>query len=324
MKRALICGITGQDGTYLARFLLDKGYCVYGSSRDIGLANLTGLDTLGILDHVSLASIDCLDLGSMSSMLTEIQPDEIYNLGGQSSVGLSFEQPVEALSSIGLATTTLLEATRRSGLRPRIYNAGSGELFGGKPDPSNETTPFDPRSPYAVAKAAAYWTVRNYRQAYNLFACTGLMFNHESPLRPDQFVTKKIVRAAVRIARGGKDRLVLGNIDIARDWGWAPEYVTAMWRMLQHEEALDLVIATGRSSTLREFVDHAFKLVGLDWREHVVTDSRLMRPLDLATSLGDPSKAAKSIDWKPSFFLEDVVERMIKAELGKQAGDGGA
>ena len=275
-KKALIVGISGQDGAYLAQLLLGKGYTVYGTARDAQMSTFHNLERLGIRNRVQAESMAPNDFRSVLQTLVKVRPDELYNLAGQSSVGLSFQQPVETLESISVGTLNLLEAIRFVDFPVRFYNAGSSESFGDTAGvAADETTPFRPRSPYAVAKAAAFWEVANYREAYRLFACSGILFNHESPLRPERFVTKKIVATACRIARGSLEKLRLGNIAIARDWGWAPEYVEAMWRMLQQPQADDYVIATGQTHTLEEFTATAFACVGLDWREHVVTDRLL-------------------------------------------------
>ena len=294
-QNALIFGISGQDGAYLARFLLDKGYRVFGASRDAQLSSFTNLRVLGIRDAVNLLSANPSDFRSVLDAITRTEPQEIYNLSGQSSVGLSFEQPVDTFSSIGIANLTLLEVIRFLGGNIRYYNAGSSECFGNTDMPAKEDTPFRPRSPYAVGKAAAFWQVVNYREAYDLFACSGILFNHESPLRPERFVTQKIVRAACRIAAGANETLALGNIDIARDWGWSPDYVEAMWAMLQYEVADDYVIATGRTCSLREFTDAVFSYCSLDWQEHVRQDITLMRPSDIAVSHANPEKAAQTL-----------------------------
>src|SRR5690606_21601688 len=270
MKRALISGVSGQDGAYLAQLLLEKGYEVYGSSRDAQASSFRNLKALGIHDRVKLVSMAVTDFRSVLQALRQIRPHEVYNLAGQSSVGLSFEQPVETMESIGVATLNLLEAIRFADKDIKLYSAGSSECFGDVGDaPSDERTAFRPRSPYAVAKATAFWEVANYREAYGLFACTGILFNHESPLRPERFVTRKIVSAASRIAAGSKEKLTLGNLSIVRDWGWAPEYVDAMWRMLQLDTPDDFVIATGQSHSLERFVEEAFTQLGLNYRDHV-------------------------------------------------------
>jgi GDPmannose 4,6-dehydratase len=255
------------------------------------------------------------DFRSVLNVLRRTDPQEVYNLGGQSSVGLSFEQPVETLESIAIGTINLLEAIRFLDRPIRFYSAGSSECFGDTEGrAANEQTPFRPCSPYAVAKSTAHWLVANYRTAYGLHASTGILFNHESPFRPERFVTKKIVTAAVRIAGGERSRLTLGNIQIKRDWGWAPEYVDAMWRMLQQPNGSDFVIATGESHTLEEFVDTAFGQVGLDWREHTDLSEALMRPSDLAGGLGDASRAREVLGWSPTFRMNDVIKAMVAAE----------
>jgi GDPmannose 4,6-dehydratase len=316
---ALICGVSGQDGAYLAKLLLVRGYRVVGTSRDAQVGAFGNLVRLGIRDRVELTSMASNDFRSVLQVLARYEPHEVYHLGGQSSVGLSFEQPVETLESISLSTLNMLEAIRFLGGKIRYYSAGSSECFGDIGDAAaNESTPFRPRSPYAVAKAAAYWQVANYREAYGLFACSGILFNHESPLRPERFVTQKIVRAACRIAGGSTERLHLGNLDIHRDWGWAAEYVDAMWRMLQQDAAQDYVIATGTTHSLRDFVAQTFSVVGLDWRDHVTSDPTLMRPTDLRVSRADPTLAAVRLDWRPRLYMQDVVREMVAAAQAMQ------
>ncbi len=313
--KALIIGVSGQDGAYLARLLLDKGYEVYGTSRDANLSRFEGLLRLGIRDRLRLLSVAPNDFRSVLGALTLSAPDEVYNLSGQSSVGLSFEQPVETMESISLATLNLLEAIRFGGRPIRLYNAGSSECFGDtRGEAATEETPFRPRSPYAVAKAAAHFQVANYREAYGLYACSGILFNHESPLRPERFVTRKIVSAACRIANGSGERLCLGNLAVRRDWGWAPEYVLAMWKMLQQERPDDYVIATGVTTSLADFVDEAFAVQGLDWRQHVETDSRLFRPTDLTEGRANPQKAAAVLEWRARVDVKETVRRMVEAE----------
>lgn len=315
MKKALICGISGQDGAYLAQFLVNQGYTVCGTSRDAQISPFGNLVNLAIRDLVKLESMALNDFRSVLQVLTKIQPDEIYNLAGQSSVGLSFEQPVETLESITTGTLNLLEAIRFLGVPIKLYNAGSSECFGDTGETvADETTPFRPRSPYAVAKAAAFWEVANYREAYGLFACSGILFNHESPLRPERFVTQKIIAAACRIAQGSTEQLYLGNMQIQRDWGWAPEYVEAMYLMLQQEEPDDYVIATGESSSLEEFVAAAFASLDLDWRNYVVIDNSLLRPTDLAVGRGNPAKAKNKLGWQAKFKMKDVVKMMVEAK----------
>jgi len=312
-KKALITGITGQDGAYLARLLLDKGYTVVGTSRDAQMAHLQGLDALGIRDRVRIESMALNDFRSVLQVLRKVVPDEIYNLAGQSSVSLSFELPVETLESVSVGTLNLLEAIRFMERPIRIYNAGSSECFGNTGAiPADEDTPFRPRSPYAVAKAAAFWQVANYREAYGLYACSGILFNHESPLRPERFVTQKIVAAARRIAAGSKERLELGDTSIERDWGWAPEYVEAMWAMLQQERAEDYVIATGQTRPLTYFVEQAFACLGLDSFEHVSSNTALRRPTDIPVSRANPTKAQRGLGWRARHHIDDVVRMMVE------------
>lgn len=314
MPTAVICGVTGQDGAYLSELLLSKGYRVIGTSRDAESARRRNLRRLGIDDKIPIVSTTLTDFRSVMQLLTQYNPDELYNLAGQSSPSLSFEQPVETLESIGQGTITLLEAIRFIGRPMRLYNAGSAECFGDSAEPCNEETPFRPRSPYAVAKATAHWAVANYREAYGLHACTGILFNHESPLRSQRFVTKKIVAAVCRIADGSGEKLVLGNIDVERDWGWAPEYVDAMWRILQHPVPKDYVVATGVTVSLRDFVELAFRTVGLNWRDHVEYNSNLIRPSEIRRGHANPQLARELLGWQAKVHVEQVVARMIEAE----------
>ncbi|GJL49236.1 GDP-mannose 4,6-dehydratase [Candidatus Nitrospira salsa] len=315
-KAALICGVSGQDGPYLARLLLGKGYRVYGTSRDAQVSTFQNLVRLGIREQVQVESVSLTDFRSVWQVMMKIQPDEIYNLAGQSSVGLSFQLPVETLESITIGTLTMLEAIRMMGKPIRFYNAGSSECFGDLPGvAADETTPFHPRSPYAVAKAAAFWEVANYREAYGLYACTGILFNHESPLRPERFVCKKIIKAACEIAAGHADKLCLGNMAIRRDWGWAPEYVEAMWLMLQQDQPADFVIATGESQKLEDFVSLTFSSLGLNWQNFVHSDPQLSRPTDLSEGRGCSRKAWEILGWKAQAMMPDVVRMMVKAEM---------
>jgi GDPmannose 4,6-dehydratase len=315
VKTALILGVSGQDGAYLARSLLDKGYAVFGGSRDAQMQSFANLSRLGIRERVTVASVSLNDFRSVIQTLDRIRPDEVYNLAGQTSVALSFEQPVETLESVAHGTLNLLEAIRFNGRTARLYNAGSSECFGDLPaGPADETTPFRPRSPYAVAKAAAFWEVANYREAYDLYACSGILFNHESSLRPERFVTRKVVAAACRIAAGSKEKLHLGDLDVARDWGWAPEYVEAMWRMLQQDAPGDYVVATGETHSLQDFVETAFSHVDLDWRRHVVTDASLARPNELRMSRANPAKVHERLGWKAKHGMREVVRLMMEEE----------
>lgn len=312
-RRALICGISGQDGAYLARLLLSKGYEVWGTSRDAQVSKFGGLKALNILDKVKTLSMSPEDFRSVLQVFSDVRPHEIYNLSGQSSVGLSFEQPLETMSSIAAGTLNQLEVIRFVDKSIRFYSAGSSECFGDTGTlAASESSIFRPQSPYAVAKAAATWHVSIYRQSYDLFACTGILFNHESPLRPERFVTKKIVSAAQRIASGSSEKLKLGNIDINRDWGWAPEYVDAMWRMLNRETPEDFVIATGLKQSLRDFVQAVFEEAGLDWRNHVIVDPALLRPSDPLESVGDATKAKERLNWLPTIIGAEIPKKMYR------------
>jgi GDPmannose 4,6-dehydratase len=313
--RALICGVGGQDGAYLARLLVDKGYEVWGTSRDAQVASFANLDALGVRRAVTTRSMAPKDFRSVVSTLYDCEPDEIYFLSSQSSVGLSFEQPAETLESICIGTLNLMEAIRMLCRPTRLYHASSSECFGDVgQEPCDESTRFSPRSPYAVAKSSAHWLIQNYREAYNLFACNGILFNHESPLRPTRFVTRKIVSTAARIAAGSAEKLVLGRLDIVRDWGWAPEYVDAMWRMLQTDSPRDYVIATGEAHSLENFVAAAFESADLDWQDHVVFDRTLFRPTDLSWSQGRPERAERELGWQAGYRMMDVVKAMMSAE----------
>jgi GDPmannose 4,6-dehydratase len=318
-KTALIIGISGQDGSYLAASLLAKGYAVHGTSRDKELANFGNLRQLGIYDRVKLHSAAVTDFRSVVQVIRETQPSEIYNLSAQSSVGLSFAQPVETLDSVIFGTVNLLEAIRFLGTDIRYYSASSSECFGVTPQSGAiETTAFAPRSPYSIAKASAHWIVANYREAYGLQACSGLLFNHESPLRPARYVTQKIVRGAVAIAQHRQPSLELGNLDVARDWGWAPEFVEAMWLMLQQPQPQDIVIATGKAATLREFTARAFARLDLDWQKYVAMDEALLRPVELDFSRGNASRAKELLGWQATVQWDGVVDRLVEAELARQ------
>lgn len=314
--KALICGVGGQDGAYLSKLLLSKGYEVIGTSRDSSASNFEGLRRLGIYDEVEKTSMALNDFRNVLHTIKHYAPDEIYNLAGQSSVGLSFEQPVETIESIAGGTLNMLEAIRFADCPIRFYSAGSSECFGDTgDDPADESTPFQPRSPYAVAKSTAYWLVRNYREAYGLFACTGILFNHESPLRPERFVTQKIVKAAVRIAKGSGERLSLGNIEIQRDWGWAPDYVEAMYRMLNKGLADDYVIATGRTVSLAYFAKKVFEYLGMDVQPHIEVDSGLLRPTDIPFGRANPKKAKVELDWTFTNDVDVVIGLLCEDEL---------
>lgn len=316
MQRALICGVSGQDGSLLSQLLLSKGYEVFGTSRDVELSRFENHAKLGIRDKVQYRSMTLTDFRSVLQVLKEVEPAELYNLAGQTSVGLSFLQPVETLESIAQGTLNLLEAVRFLDRPVRLYNAASSECFGETTaaKPATESSSFRPRSPYGVAKAAAFWEVANYREAYDLFACSGILFNHESPFRPSRFVTRKVVKSACRIAAGNKERLRIGQTSVTRDWGWAPEYVDAMWRMLQLETPRDLVIATGQSHSLQDFIACVFAEVGLDWRDHTDTDQTLFRTTDIAESHADPSLAKAVLSWQAQVHLKELVSRLVADE----------
>lgn len=320
--KAVICGVAGQDGSYLAELLLGKGYEVIGTSRDAMITPFSNLDKLKIGRHVQTTSMAINDFRSVLGVVQRFKPDEIYNLAGQTSVGLSFEQPVEAMESIAQGTLNMLEVMRLVDRPIRFYNAGSSECFGETGmHPADESSSFSPRSPYAVAKASAHWLVQNYREAYGLFACTGILFNHESPLRPERFVTQKIVRAAARIQQDRSQVLQLGNIEIFRDWGWAPDYVEAMWRMLQQPRPDDFVIATGQTNSLEHFVEKAFAHFDLPWQEHVRVDRGLFRPSDIRVSCGNPRKAELTLGWTANSSFEMMVERMCEAAASALHGE---
>jgi GDPmannose 4,6-dehydratase len=311
---ALICGISGQDGAYLSKLLLEKGYHVVGTSRDAQMGVFTNLQRLGIAEKVELRSMAANDFRSVLQVIKQANPNEIYNLAGQSSVGLSFEQPVETHESIIIGTLNILEGIRFLNKDIRFYNASSGECFGDTGGViATEQTPFRPRSPYAVAKAAAFWQVTNYRESYDLLACSGILFNHESPLRPERFVTQKIIQQAKKISLDKSKRLSLGRIDIQRDWGWAPEYVQAMWLMLQQDSPKDLIIATGKSYTLEQFVSMTFSKLNLDWKNYVDLDEELTRPSDVLISCGSPKLAKHVLGWQYSTTIEQIIDRMLNS-----------
>lgn len=314
-KTALIIGVSGQDGSYLAQLLLYKGYTVFGTSRDSNGSPFSNLAKLGIKKNVQVLSTDPEDFRSVLVAIRKSAPDEIYFLAGQSSVGLSFELPAETIKSFTLGILNVLEACRMVEHKVRVYHAGSSEAFGDtKGEAATERTPFQPRSPYALAKASASWLVDNYREAYDLHACTGILFNHESPLRPERFVTQKIIQTAKRIGAGSKEKLELGNIAISRDWGWAPEYVEAMWSVLQQDIPEDYIIATGQTSSLQDFVELTFNSLNLNWQDHVIQNPELMRPTDLLISRADPSKSFRKLGWQAKSGLKEVVEAMLNGE----------
>jgi len=300
----------------LAKLLLDKDYEVYGTSRDAELQDFNSLKFFGIDDQVTLSSVTLTDFDSVYQCIHDVKPDEMYNLAGQSSVALSFNQPHETYESVFIGTLNCLEAIRIFNKDIRYYNACSSECFGDTKNTfATEDTVFRPRSPYAVAKASAYWITKNYRQSYDLFACSGILFNHDSPLRPEYFVTQKIISAAIAISREKQDVLKLGNIDIRRDWGWAPEYVVAMHLMLQQDQPGDFVVATGKSYSLKDFLSYAFSYFDLNWKEHVTIDERLFRPSDIYANRGNPKKVRAKLGWESNFTLKNIVHAMIEDKL---------
>lgn len=320
MKKAIITGITGQDGSYLAEFLLGKGYEVHGLIRRASTFNTQRIDHLFQDPHDSSARLklhyaDLTDGSRLTLLLDQIQPDEVYHLAAQSHVRVSFDEPEFTGDTTGLGTTRLLEAIRLTAPNCRFYQASSSEMFGASPPPQNEQTVFYPRSPYGAAKVYAYWMTRNYREAHGLFASNGILFNHESPRRGPTFVTRKISRAVARISAGLQDKLYLGNLDAVRDWGYAPEYVEAMWLMLQHKEPLDLVIATGQSNTVKDFVELAFGEVGLEWRKYVELDPRYLRPTEVDSLIGDSSHAQATLGWNHRVRLEGLARLMVQHDL---------
>ena len=319
-KTALIVGITGQDGSYLAELLLSKGYEVHGLIRRSSTFNTARIDHLYADPHVSGTRLflhygDLSDGGRVATLLSTICPDEVYNLGAQSHVRVSFDEPEYTGDITGLGTTRVLEAIRNVGLECRFYQASSSEMFGATPPPQNEETPFYPRSPYGAAKVYSYWITRNYREAYGMFAVNGILFNHESPRRGETFVTRKITRAVARIAAGQQSELFMGNLDSVRDWGYAPEYVDAMWRMLQHDTADDYVVATGTHYTVKDFLRLSFEHVGLDWEKYVRFDERYIRPTEVDALIGDASRAHSALGWKPRVLTPELARIMVDADI---------
>ncbi len=320
MKKAFITGITGQDGSYLAELLLDKGYEVHGLIRRSSTFNTDRIDHLYKDFHDPNARVylyygDLSVSGQLTDLLHTIKPDEIYHLGAQSHVRVSFDMPEYTSDVTGLGTLRMLEAIRKTGIKTRFYQASSSEMFGSASPPQSESTPFQPQSPYAAAKVYSYHMVLNYREAYKIFACNGILFNHESPRRGETFVTRKITRAAAQIKLGLKDKLYLGNLEAKRDWGFAGDYVAAMWLMLQQDEPDDYVIATGETHSVREFVERVFQKLGLDYKKHVVIDPKYFRPTEVDVLLGDATKAAKKLGWKPKVSFELLIDMMIECDM---------
>ncbi|CAM2980119.1 GDP-mannose 4,6-dehydratase [Skermania piniformis] len=319
-KRALITGITGQDGSYLAEFLLGKGYEVHGLMRRASTFNTARIDHIYIDPHSADARLflhygDMSDGARLVTLLSRIQPDEVYNLAAQSHVRVSFDEPEHTADTTGVGSVRLLEAVRMAELPCRFYQASSSEMFGASPPPQNEQTPFYPRSPYGAAKVYSYWITRNYREAYDMFAVNGILFNHESPRRGETFVTRKITRAVAQIKAGLIDELYLGNLDAVRDWGYAPEYVEGMWRMLQTDQPDDYCLATGQACSVREFLAASFEHVGLDWQRYVKLDARYLRPTEVDKLVGDPSKAAAELGWRATVDPRKLAALMVDADI---------
>ena len=322
MKKALITGITGQDGSYLAELLLSKGYEVHGVIRRASTFNTRRIDHIyqdplhnGQEVKLYLHYGDLMDPGSLTDIIYNVKPEEVYNLAAQSHVRVSFDLPVYTGDATALGTTRIIEAIRKSGVNSRFYQASSSEMFGSAPPPQNENTPLCPQSPYAAAKVYSYWITRQYREGYGMFASNGILFNHESPRRGETFVTRKITRALANIIAGKQKNLFLGNLDAKRDWGYAPDYVAAMWKMMQHDEPLDLVIGTNEAHSVREFLDESFGYVNLDWNEYVKIDPRYFRPNEVDYLLADPEKAIKILGWEPRVMFKDLVRVMVDADL---------
>lgn len=321
-KKALITGITGQDGSYLTEFLLSKGYEVHGIIRRASTFNTQRIEHIYVDPHIAGAKFflhygDLSDSEQISNIIYNVKPDEIYHLGAQSHVRVSFDIPEYTGNITALGTTRILEAIRRSGIKVRFYQASSSEMFGTASSPQNENTSFYPRSPYACAKVYAYWMVKNYRDGYNIFACNGILFNHESPRRGETFVTRKITRAIAAILAKKQDYLYLGNLEAKRDWGYAPEYVEAMWKILQQDKPDDFVLGTGQSHSVKEFVEKAFSYVDLDWQKYVKIDLRYFRPTEVENLTADTTKANKKLGWQPKITFDDLIKIMVDADMRK-------
>jgi len=315
-KTAVITGVTGQDGAYLAKFLLEKGYKIYGTYRRLSTPNFWRLQSLGIQEQVELIPFDLLDQSSISGLFKKAKPDEFYNLAAQSFVGASFDQPIGAGEITGLGTTRIIDTLSTFSPHTKFYQASSSEMYGKVREiPQTETTPFYPRSPYAAAKVYAHWITVNYREAYKVFACCGILFNHESEMRGLEFVTRKITNAVARIKLGLQDKIVLGNIESKRDWGYAVDYVKAMWKIMQQNKPDDYVIATGETHSVREFARLAFEEVDLNYDDYIVTDKVFMRPAEVDILIGDPSKAKEQLKWEPRVSFNELIKIMVKADL---------
>lgn len=317
-KRALVTGVTGQDGSYLAEFLLDKGYEVFGLVRRSASSNQERIE--GIRDRLQLVNGDLLDQSSLMGALTKAQPHEVYNLAAQSFVPTSWSEPVFTAEATALGVTRLLESLRAVAPEARFYQASTSEMFGKAAPPQSESTPFHPRSPYGVAKVYGHWATVNYRESYDVFAVSGILFNHESPRRGTEFVTRKVTREVARIARGESQELRLGNLEARRDWGYAPDFVRAMWMMLQQDEPNDYVIATGRTHSVQQLCEAAFSHVGLDWEKHVVVDPSFLRPAEVDHLVGDASRAKEELGWEPEVTFEEMIAKMVDADLARIQG----
>ena len=321
-KTALILGASGQDGSYLSKFLLDKNYCIVCASRDADINNFSNHKALNLSGDIKYATVNINEFTSILKALLKYKPTEIYNLAAQSSVGLSFEKPIETVESIICGTINILEAIRLSNMNIKFYNAGSSEAYGDHGMKRiTENSTMNPQSPYAIAKSAAIQLVKMYRSSYNIFACTGILFNHESVLRGKSFVTKKIITTAVKIKKGLESELSLGNIDIYRDWGWAPEYVEAMWLILQQESPEDFIIATGKTFSLKDFVKHTFEYLNLDYKKFLKTNNNLLRPNDIRINKADPSKSLKILGWKAKSDMHSVIQKLLDEEINEYIND---
>lgn len=319
-KKALIFGVSGQDGGLLARLLLKRGYTVHGTSRDSDVNSFSYLEALGVRPQVSLHSVNLAEFHSVLRVFQASRPDEVYYLAGQSSVALSFGQPIETFSSIVFGMTNVLECVKLFDREIRVFHSASSEMYGDRTSPATEESEFAPQSPYAIAKSASYWSTVNYREGYGLFCSNGILSNHESGLRPRRFVCRKIVSAATEIAQGKRDRITLGNLDVSRDWGWAPEYVDAMWRIVNHTNAEDFIVSTGRTTSLRQFAEEVFRYLGLDFYHYLDQATQEKRPLDIGSSMLSPKKIEKSLGWRAQIAIPDLVRLLVEFELTGDLG----
>ena len=317
-KKAIIFGISGQDGAYLSKLLLEKKYKVYGVTRDISNKNLYRHDLLNTKEYINFECFDCNNLDPTCNYIKKIEPNEIYNFSSQSSVGISFQKPVESINSIFNSTLNILEAIRKLNINSKFYNSSSSEMFGDSNGKKiSENSVFYPHSPYGVAKTSAHLLVESYRKSYRIFACSGILFNHESPLRSEEFVTQKVVKHAVSIINGKKKKLVLGNLNVKRDWGWAPEYVQGIWAMMQRKKPEDFILATGKMTSLEEFVNRTFNLLELDWKKFIEIDESLYRPFEIINSVGNPKKAKLILNWEAKLPINKIIEKLIRSEVNR-------